>query len=373
MKYNIKKLAFDFPITRIKFSPDDKILAIACQDMIYIWDMEKQGYKHLFRCSSNVSSIEFSKDIKLLASGSIDGKIYIWELATDTLQKVLNLCQGGIWEICFSPDGKKIIYSDAEIDENNAKIASCENNIWIWDLMQNKCIKKFTKHHNGESIRRIAFFSERNIVAVAYGSLRYKSIVLWNINTEERLFTLQHQPDYTWVQGISFNGEGTKLAAGYSYGGHGGIRIWDISDTPGNEKCLAFFDEEESIVQISFSKNGLYIASTGGYHYNYIQVWDAIQKKCIAKIHGRKYGTALLVDINSIGDKMASVGYEFKRPLLYACYKILILLFPSIRWFINVIKEIVYFRREFRIKDFKESEIQFKTHCVLKICFLKNR
>ena len=55
------------------------------------------------------SSIVFSPDGKILASGGWDNTIKLWDIATGKVISTLTGHQGRIWSVAFSPDGKTLV------------------------------------------------------------------------------------------------------------------------------------------------------------------------------------------------------------------------------------------------------------------------
>jgi WD40 repeat protein len=55
--------------------------------------------------NSNVNTVTFSPDSRLLAYATSDSKIFLWNVDTRQSGPEINVHQGGVWSIDFSPNG----------------------------------------------------------------------------------------------------------------------------------------------------------------------------------------------------------------------------------------------------------------------------
>ena len=55
-----------------------------------------------------VTSVSFSPDGKIVATGSLDKKVKLWDLKTGADYESTDALEGGVWSVVFSPDGKSV-------------------------------------------------------------------------------------------------------------------------------------------------------------------------------------------------------------------------------------------------------------------------
>ncbi len=166
-------------INTVSFSPDSKILASGSRDTtIKLWDVKTGKLIRTIKHSGSIVSVSFSPDGKTLASGSGDNTIKLWNVNTGKEIKTLNKQGKYGFSISFSPDGKTLASG------------SDDKTIKIWDVKTGKEIITLNGHKAG--INSVSF--SRDGTTLASGSVD-KTIKLWDVKTGKEIKTLNGHSD----------------------------------------------------------------------------------------------------------------------------------------------------------------------------------
>jgi len=137
-------------VESVAISRDNKILASGSWDStILLWDIEngKQLVDPLIGHTEIVNSVAFSLDGKLLASAGSDNLIFIWDVTTGKqIGKPLNGHKDNVTVVVFSPKG--ILIS-----------GSSDGSIRIWEPIKGKQVGILVDH-NSPGIRDIRVYAE---------------------------------------------------------------------------------------------------------------------------------------------------------------------------------------------------------------------
>lgn len=211
-------------VTQVEFSPDGTRLAVA--GSIGIWIYDARTYQEIALLTGHtvtVESISFSKDGKMLASGSRNRTIRLWDVPKGELRKTLigHLGDVAMGELrkTFGNIGQstKVLLSG---DGKTLAGASHNGTILLQDVVTGELLHSIKGHK--DRVNSISFSWDGKMLASA-GGPQDKTVRIWDVATGELRHTLtEHVHE---VLSVAFSGNGTTLASGGRYG----LLLWDVA------------------------------------------------------------------------------------------------------------------------------------------------
>ena len=231
----------------ITFSPDGNVLVSGSggeyDKTIRYWDVKTGeqiaviGGGH----SAPISTLAFSLDGEILASGSWDETIRLW----GEQLLVLNGHTAQVKEITFSPD-------------NLLVSGSGDFSIRFWDIETGEEVRRLDVDEY-ESVNSIAISPAGDLLAA--GSSSTYRIHIWNAATWTEVTILEHEGG---ADSVSFSPDGTLLASGSDpFAGtvQPTIRLWSVKDW---QEVAILYGHTESVNHIAFNSDGTLLVSAGG-------------------------------------------------------------------------------------------------------------
>ncbi|MDO9020680.1 MAG: WD40 repeat domain-containing protein [Deltaproteobacteria bacterium] len=153
-----------------------------------------------------VQALAFSPDSRWLVSGSEDGTIRVWDVATGALRVQLSEHNAGVNSVAYSADGARLLS------------ASDDDSILVWDTATWTVERALPWHQC--SVSEAQFAGPHCVVSAAGdGSVR-----LWSVGSGESLFEVRH---LEWANALAASPDGLFALVAST---DGAVRVWDLCE-----------------------------------------------------------------------------------------------------------------------------------------------
>jgi len=238
-------------VLSVAFSPDGNLLASGSRDgAVKLWEVAGGREVNTLRgYAGMVSSVVFSPDGSLLASAASDQTIKLWEVADGREVNTLRGHTNAVLSVAFSPDGSLLAS------------ASRDGTVKLWDVADGREVNTLREHIG--TVFAVAFSPDGRMLASAASD---RTIKLWDVRTGQELRTLSGHDDA--VLSVAFSPDGSLLASGSR---DGTVRLWDA--VMGRE-LRALPGHEGGVESVAFAPGGTLLA--GGTIGDGIELWRVV-------------------------------------------------------------------------------------------------
>ena len=240
-------------VRSVAFSPDKQLMASGSYDKtLRIWETASGRCLQTLKGHSHyVTSVAFSHDGTVVVSGSADESIQLWEVASGRCLRKFTCDAGPVGLAAFSSDDALVL-------------AGYRRGLSVWEVSTGRCTRKL------DAGRPMALSNDLRFAATEQGT----AVKVWDLSSGACKQTLECHTDAATTAAISSDCRFVLSA----YPG-GVIRLWEMS----TGRCLRILNGHWSATEcVVFSHDGAFALAAGlqGVHGR-VRVWELSRGRCL--------------------------------------------------------------------------------------------
>jgi len=274
-------------VTSVAFSPDGKLLASGSQDdTVILWDVSSGQEVRTLKDTHAVSSVAFSPDGKLLASGSRDDTVMLWDVASGQEVRTLTGHTDTVTSVAFSPDGKLLASG------------SQDDTVMLWDVASGQEVRTLTGHT--DHVTSVAFSPDGKLLA---SGSQDDTVILWDVASGQEVRTLLTGHTHA-VSSVAFSPDGKLLASGSQ---EDTVILWEVASGQEVRTLMVTGSLASDVTSVAFSPDGKLLATvswvlrgigSGNIGDSTVMLWDVASGQAVNTV--TETGIVSRVDLSSV-------------------------------------------------------------------------
>jgi WD40 repeat protein len=223
---------------------EQQLLASGSDDCnVQLWDTHtKDCVAVLEGHAGSVDSVAFSPDSRLLASASLDCTVRLWDVLKRQPASPVHVLRGHtslVSSVSFSPDGRQLASG------------SLDCTVRLWSVPEG-APGPVLQH--AIPVWCVAFspVDGSNLLASGYND---GVIRLWNVSGTKQQLLRELHGHSSWISSVAFSPDGSQLVSGL---GDRTVRLWSVA---GGKLLKTLMGHSKTVISVAFHPNGKQVAS----------------------------------------------------------------------------------------------------------------
>lgn len=268
-----KTMREDLAVSSVAFSPDGQLLASGKDDGVTLWNVADGTRFHTLTVyEAGVQGVAFSPGGALIAAGCGDEKIRLWRVRDGMLQHTMSGHNRGVNSIAFSPDGKLL--------------ASCSDDetVKLWQVQEDGSLEQTLKLVGHEAkVNSIVFSPDGSLLA---SGGRDGLLILWRVQDGSLIRKIINSDQYTsGIWSVAFSRDSALLASGSMHNVDDTVRLWRVAD---GQRVYICRGHNGGIRSVAFSSDNETFAS--GSDDTAIILWRVSDGSKLRELRGHEEG-----------------------------------------------------------------------------------
>lgn len=281
LQESIVRESFD-ALTAVAIDPNGTYWAAASRrGEVLLWSPGGLTLHRMWQAHTDmIWTLAFSPDGSKLASGSWDGRVKLWEIATAAL----------LWSGSHTSHVNSV---DFTADGNLLASAGNDATVRIWDVHSGKQLQTLT---HPTAVAVIAWRSESPQVAQTETRLLASAddegcIRIWEMLSRRQATCVQTKTGHTaYVDGLAFAPDGSTLA---SASWDGTVKLWEVGESAGHGRPpQTLAGHTDRVSRVVWSPDGRTLASSS--FDRTIWLWDVEQGRYLFRLQGHNTGVCVM-------------------------------------------------------------------------------